>query len=117
MERYRDSSVRDAVADFVRRGMRELIVLGTPTEAAEQIEAIVGGTDLDGFNFTPFVSPGSYEEFGGQVVPELQRMGLGRTERRDETFRERLFGQGRRRVPASHRAQRFGWAATEPVDA
>ncbi len=106
VERYRDVSVREAVADFLRRGMRELIVTGTPRDAAEAIAAIVDETDLDGFNFTPFVSPGSYVDFAEQVVPELQRIGLMRTERTLPTLRERLFGAGNARLPETHPAAR-----------
>jgi alkanesulfonate monooxygenase SsuD/methylene tetrahydromethanopterin reductase-like flavin-dependent oxidoreductase (luciferase family) len=104
VERYKDVSVREAAADFIRRGMRELIVVGTPPQAAEQIAGLVEETGLDGFNFTPFVSPGSYIDLIEQVVPELQRMGLMRTERSDVTFREKLFGRGGPRLPASHPA-------------
>ena len=46
VERYRDTSVADAAADFIRRGMRELIVAGTPRDAAEQIRSIVEGPTL-----------------------------------------------------------------------
>ncbi|MCX5493359.1 NtaA/DmoA family FMN-dependent monooxygenase [Kaistia dalseonensis] len=114
VERYSDVSVRDASADFIRRGMRELIVVGTPSEAAEEIRAIVEETDLDGFNFTPFVTPGSYTDLIDHVVPELQRIGLMRSTRSPSTFRERLFGAGQARLPETHPAarQRVGAMAT-----
>jgi alkanesulfonate monooxygenase SsuD/methylene tetrahydromethanopterin reductase-like flavin-dependent oxidoreductase (luciferase family) len=111
VERYKDTSVRHAAADFIRRGMRELILTGTPREVTEQIEALVGETDLDGFNYTPFVSPGSYLELVDQVIPELQRAGLVRSERTATTFRERLFGAGNAHLPADHRGTRFRVAA------
>jgi FMN-dependent oxidoreductase (nitrilotriacetate monooxygenase family) len=107
VERYKDTTVRDAAADFIRRGMRELILTGTPQEVVEQIEAIVSETDLDGFNYTPFVSPGSYIDLVDLVVPELQRAGLVRSERGSTTFRERLFGAGNAHLPASHPGSRF----------
>jgi FMN-dependent oxidoreductase (nitrilotriacetate monooxygenase family) len=112
VERYKDVSVREAAADFIRRGMRELIVVGTPKDAAEQIADIVGETDLDGFNFTPFVSPASYTELVEQVVPELQKIGLMRTQRAGTTFREQLFGSGISRLPASHPAARHRHGAS-----
>jgi alkanesulfonate monooxygenase SsuD/methylene tetrahydromethanopterin reductase-like flavin-dependent oxidoreductase (luciferase family) len=115
VERYKDATVRDAAADFIRRGMRELILVGTPAEVAEQVAGIVEETDLDGFNYTPFVSPGSYEDLVDQVVPELQRMGLMRTERRRETFRERLFGPGHAQLPDTHPGSRFRAAAASEV--
>ncbi len=106
VERYKDVSVREAAADFIRRGMRELIVVGTPKEAAGQIAGIIEETGLDGFNFTPFVSPGSYTDLIEHVVPELQRIGLMRRERVDATFREQLFGTGSPHLPDSHPAAR-----------
>ncbi|HYP46026.1 MAG TPA: NtaA/DmoA family FMN-dependent monooxygenase [Propionibacteriaceae bacterium] len=112
VERYRDTSVREAAADFVRRGMRELILTGTPADVAEQISAIVAETDLDGFNYTPFVSPGSYQEMAHLIVPELQRMGLVRSTRTGGTFRERLFGPGSSRLPETHPGSRFRVGAT-----
>jgi alkanesulfonate monooxygenase SsuD/methylene tetrahydromethanopterin reductase-like flavin-dependent oxidoreductase (luciferase family) len=117
VERYRDTSVRDATADFLRRGMRELILTGTPQEVTEQVAALVEETDLDGFNYTPFVSPGSYIELADLVVPELQRAGLVRTERTVTTFRERLFGAGQARLPADHPGARFRAGALVPGEA
>jgi long-chain alkane monooxygenase len=109
VERYKDTSVREAAADFIRRGMRELILVGSPSEVADQIVAIVDETGLDGFNFTPFVSPGSYRDLIDGVVPELQRIGLIATERAQATFRERIFGMGHARLPANHPATQYRW--------
>ena len=107
VERYKDTSVREAAADFIRRGMRELILVGTPAEVAEQTAAIVDETGLDGFNFTPFVTPGSYRDLVDLVVPELQRIGVMRTDRVSSTFRERIFGAGNARLPVNHPAARY----------
>jgi long-chain alkane monooxygenase len=107
VERYKDTSVREAAADFIRRGMRELILVGTPAEVAEQTAAIVDETGLDGFNFTPFVTPGSYRDLVDQVVPKLQRIGVMRTDRVSSTFRERIFGAGNARLPVNHPAARY----------
>lgn len=107
VERYKGVSVEEAAADFLRRGMRELIVIGTGREAAEEIAQIVAETGLDGFNFTPFVAPGSYADLIDHVVPELQKIGLMRSDRQGGTFRERLFGAGQARLPESHPAARM----------
>ena len=106
VERYKDITVREAAADFIRRGMRELILVGTPAEVAEEIAAVVAQTGLDGFNFTPFLSPGCYRDMANLVVPELQRIGLMRTIRQAGTFRQRLFGAGDR-LPQSHPAAQY----------
>jgi len=105
VERYKDATVREAAADFIRRGMRELILVGTPAQVAEEIAAVVAQTGLDGFNFTPFLSPGCYRDMADLIVPELQRIGLMRTNRQSGTFRQRLFGAGDR-LPRSHPAAR-----------
>ncbi|MBW4042947.1 MAG: NtaA/DmoA family FMN-dependent monooxygenase [Acidobacteria bacterium] len=106
VERYRGSSAREAAADFLRYGMREFILTGTPTQVADRIEELVGETGVDGFNFTPFVSPGSYEQFIELVLPELRRRGLAAPlDRQPGTFRKRLTGADR--LPASHPADRF----------
>jgi len=103
VERYKETTVREAAADFIRRGMRELIFVGTPAQVAEEIAAVVAETDLDGFNFTPFLSPGCYRDMADLIVPELQRIGMMRTNRQSGTFRQRLFGAGDR-LPRSHPA-------------
>jgi FMN-dependent oxidoreductase (nitrilotriacetate monooxygenase family) len=117
VERYKGARVSDAVQDFVRRGMRELILVDTPAQVAEQIAAIVAETGLDGFNYTPFVCPGSYHDLILGVVPELQRIGLMRTERVRGAFRERLFGAGAARLAGDHPAarHRVGDAGCEPA--
>jgi FMN-dependent oxidoreductase (nitrilotriacetate monooxygenase family) len=106
VDRYRDNTVAEATADFLRRGMRELIVVGTPDEVADEIAALADYTGLNGFNVTPFVSPGSYVEFIDDVVPQLRRRGLLPTEPRRGTLRERIFGQGAVRRPAAVSATR-----------
>jgi FMN-dependent oxidoreductase (nitrilotriacetate monooxygenase family) len=107
VERYKHNTVREATADFLRRGMREFILVGTPQKVADDIAQLVEDTGLDGFNYTPFVSPGSYEDMVDNVVPELQKRGLVREAYDQGTFRERLFGAGRSRLPASHPAAQF----------
>ena len=98
-------SVREGAADFIRRGMRELIVVGTPAQVVEEVAAVAAETGLDGFNFTPFLSPGCYRDMADLVIPELQRVGLVRTRRQAGTFRQRLFGAGDR-LPHCHPAAR-----------
>ncbi|MCV7229360.1 NtaA/DmoA family FMN-dependent monooxygenase [Mycolicibacterium komossense] len=111
VDRYRENTVREATADFLRRGMRELIVVGTPDEVADEIVELVDYTGLDGFNFTPFVSPGSYVDFIDHVVPQLRRRGLLPAEPRRGTLRERIFGDGPH-LGNDHQAARVRHAVT-----
>ncbi|MDX6372145.1 MAG: long-chain alkane monooxygenase [Nocardioidaceae bacterium] len=106
VSRYKNEKARDATADFIRHGMREMIVVGTPAEAAERIAELVDETDLDGFLYTPFVTPGSYEEFADEVVPELVRVGLLDDTPEPTTLRKRLFPEGTDRLPSDHPAAR-----------
>jgi len=105
VERYRNDTVREATADFLRRGMREFILVGTPEEVADEIGQLVADTGLDGFNYTPFVSPGSYRELVEDVVPQLQKRGLLKSSYGRGTFRERLFGHPR--LPDTHPAAQY----------
>jgi FMN-dependent oxidoreductase (nitrilotriacetate monooxygenase family) len=107
VERYKELSVREATADFLRRGMREFILVGTPSDVADEIEDLVAQTDVDGFNYTPFVCPGSYVDLIEQVVPELQKRGLMRDSYQAATFREQIFGTGNSRLPSTHPGARF----------
>jgi FMN-dependent oxidoreductase (nitrilotriacetate monooxygenase family) len=104
MARYKNEKAREATADFIRHGMREMIVVGTPDEAAERMAELVEETDLDGFLYTPFVTPGSYQEFADDVVPALRRVGLLEPPPEPTTFRRRLFSGGTDRLPAEHPA-------------
>jgi long-chain alkane monooxygenase len=111
VERYRGVAVAEARADFLRFGMREFVVTGTAADVVDAMERLVADSGVDGFNFTPFVVPGSYREFCEHVVPELRRRGLVAqppgADAPGRTLREAVFGAGRRRLPTDHPAARF----------
>lgn len=81
------------------------ILVGTPEHVADELESWVEDTGVDGFNLSYAVMPESFADFIALVVPELQRRGLFKREYRDGTYREKLFGTGRR-LPANHPAAR-----------
>ncbi|MFD1558214.1 LLM class flavin-dependent oxidoreductase [Paraburkholderia silviterrae] len=66
------------------------IVAGTPAEIADQLEAWFVSGAADGYNLMFPVLPEDWTNFATQVVPELQRRGLFRTEYEPGTLRERL---------------------------
>ena len=67
---------------------------GTPSMIADYIEDWFTNGACDGFVLPPTISPGTYEEFGRMVTPELQRRGLLRREYAGRTLRENLLNPG-----------------------
>ena len=71
-------------------GQTGLVVIGTPADIADVMQAWFEGGAADGFNVTPTHLPASAEDFADLVVPELQRRGLYRTAYEGKTLRENL---------------------------
>ncbi|MCY1289643.1 Nitrilotriacetate monooxygenase component A [compost metagenome] len=65
-------------------------LIGTPAQIADELQAWFEQRAADGFNLLVPHLPGGLEDFASQVVPELQRRGLFRTEYRGTTLREHL---------------------------
>lgn len=65
-------------------------IVGTPEKIADQMEHWFKNEGADGFNLMPPSLPAGIEDFVEQVVPELQRRGLFRTEYQGETLRDHL---------------------------
>ncbi|MCS0503167.1 LLM class flavin-dependent oxidoreductase [Ancylobacter mangrovi] len=63
---------------------------GTPSQVADLMEEWIGAGACDGFMLSPLSLPACLEEFVAQVIPELQRRGLFRTEYEGRTLREHL---------------------------
>ena len=84
-------SVREAVR---LSGLAGLIpqFLGTPEEVADELEAIWRETGCHGFNVTPAVVPGGYEDFVDRVIPILQQRDIFRREYEATTLRGNLVG-------------------------
>ncbi len=71
-------------------GRAHWMVKGTVKQIADELEHWFKGGAADGFNLLPAWLPGSLNDFVDQVVPELQRRGLFRTEYEGSTLRENL---------------------------
>lgn len=100
-----DSKTRWTVRDIVERrsigGMGPVIV-GSPQTVADELERWVEIGGVDGFNFAYAITPGSFEDLVGYVVPELQKRGRAQTEYAGETLREHLYGEGQRHTLDTH---------------
>jgi N-acetyl-S-(2-succino)cysteine monooxygenase len=73
---------------YGQRGHR--VVIGTPVEVADALEAWYRGGAADGFNIMPLTMPRGLEDIVELLIPELQRRKLFRTEYEGKTLRENL---------------------------
>jgi len=95
------------VAEHVGIGGAGPVVVGTPEQVADRIEAWFEQTDVDGLNVPFAVSPGDFEDIAELLVPELTRRGRYKTSYAPGTLREKLFGPGRARLSAPHPATQY----------
>lgn len=92
-------TVREA-AEFIGLGGRGPVLVGDPSQVADQLEAWQDETGIDGFNLAFAVAHESMRDVVELIVPELQRRGRYRKEYSPGTLREQVFGQGPRLAPA-----------------
>ena len=78
------------------------VIIGTARTIADEMEAWFTGGAADGFNVLAATLPDGLTEFVDQLVPELQRRGLFRTEYEGVTLREHL---GLKRPPSRWRVR------------
>ena len=74
----------------IAAGFGSRILIGTARQIADEMEAWVEAEAADGFNICPAALPVGLEDFAAQVVPELQRRGMFRTEYAARTLRGNL---------------------------
>jgi alkanesulfonate monooxygenase len=102
-------TVRELAHASAIGGVSQLLV-GSPEQIADGLQALARDTGVDGFNVSYAVTPESFEDFVDLVIPELQRRGAFKRDYREGTLREKLQGPGRARLPASHPAAAHRWA-------
>ena len=101
----RQWTVRD-IANWGRLSGLGSVLVGSPSRVADELQAIVEETGVDGFNLAYAISPGTFEDVVEFIVPELQRRGVYQTEYAPGTLRHKLFGAGDR-LPAEHRGSLY----------
>lgn len=83
-------------------GVGHRIIVGTPEQIADDIQAWFAAGAADGFNLMPDVLPSGLETFVDTVVPILQKRGLFRSDYAGTTLRDHL---GLPRPPSRFAAQ------------
>ena len=78
------------IARHTAAGTGHRVLVGTPKYMADEMEAWLKEEAADGFNVVCNHYPKPFEDFCSQVVPELQRRGVFRTEYEGTTLRENL---------------------------
>ncbi len=100
------------VAEHVGIGGIGPVVVGTAETVADEIEAWVEQTGVDGLNLAFAISPQDFEDVVDLLVPELVRRRRYKDAYQPGTLREKLFGPGRARLAAPHPAARYRYGAT-----
>lgn len=90
----------------VAAGRGKSLMIGTPEQIADHMQAWFEQGGADGFNIQAPYHPGAFEDFCEQVVPILQQRGIFRTEYQGTTLRENLGlprpNSGEWQMPAAH---------------
>jgi len=76
------------MAKWMATGHGHRVIVGTPEQIADDIEAWFRGRGADGFTLQPPYLPGGLELFIEHVIPELRRRGLFRSDYEGTTLRE-----------------------------
>jgi alkanesulfonate monooxygenase SsuD/methylene tetrahydromethanopterin reductase-like flavin-dependent oxidoreductase (luciferase family) len=84
---------RELLAQMVLGGRYALLV-GSAQRVADEMQAWVRDTDIDGFNLARTVTPECFEDIVQWIVPELQSRGAYPTAYAPGTWRDKLFGRG-----------------------
>ncbi|MDR5836480.1 LLM class flavin-dependent oxidoreductase [Caballeronia sp. LZ034LL] len=88
-------------------GGRGPLFVGSPEQVADEMEAWMDATGIDGFNLSYAVTPEAYEDFADLIVPELQRRGRYKHGYTPGTLREKLFAPRGARLPDRHPGAAF----------
>ena len=90
-----------AAAEFVGLGGRGPVLIGNPTEIADQLEQWMDETDIDGFNLAYAIAHETVQDVVDLIVPELQKRGRYQTAYTEGSLRHQLFKRGAR-LPEDH---------------
>lgn len=95
------------IAEYLGVGGMGPKFVGSGKTIADEMQRWVDIADLDGFNVTYAIRPGTFADTVKYVVPELRRRGLMRTAYPGTTLRESLYGAGQKRLRDDHPGKRY----------
>jgi FMN-dependent oxidoreductase (nitrilotriacetate monooxygenase family) len=98
---------RMILEEFRSNGINGTVFEGDAVTVADDIETFLARVDADGFLVQPHITPGTYDDFIGLLVPELRRRGLLADPSSEGTLRSRLFPGGGDHLPDNHLGSSF----------
>ena len=87
---------RRGFAERIALGGRQVPVVGSPAQVADEMQGWTEEADLDGFVLARTVTPECFVDFVDLAVPELQRRGVYKTTYAEGTLRQKLFAAATR---------------------
>ena len=109
---------KHTVAEHVSIGGNGPIIVGTPAQVADGLEAWVEEADIDGFNFAYALFPQTFKDIIDLLLPELRKRGLFWDDYSvpGGTYRENFYGKAGQRYPLDeHVADSYRWKAGVPA--
>ncbi len=94
------------IARHAAIGGRGPVIVGSYEQVADAFQDWVAETGIDGFNLAYALTPETFTDIIDGVVPLLQERGVYKRDYAPGTLREKLYGEGRARLPGSHPAAR-----------
>lgn len=100
---------KSRIADYLLLGGTMPKIVGGPKTVVDELERWVEIGDIDGFNLSHVVNPGSFEDMIKYLLPELRSRGLfhGKPEKEGATTREVFLGQPH--LLDDHPGYQFKW--------
>jgi FMN-dependent oxidoreductase (nitrilotriacetate monooxygenase family) len=105
---------REVLVEFRDNGINGTVFVGDAATVATEVEEFLTRTDADGFLVQPHITPGTYDDFIGLLVPELEARGLVERHREPGTLRSRLFPESGDHLPGTHVGSTFRQDSSAP---
>ncbi len=103
------------LAEWLCVGGMSASCVGSPQTIVDHMEEWLEVADVDGFNIARVTNFGTFEDFRDLITPELRKRGLipQESDLRNQTLRERIYGQ--RRLRDDHPGSLFKHGPARPA--